>query len=293
LVAPDRLRFDFSHFESVKQDELDRIEQQVNEKIQENIPLLEERNVPIDEARERGAMMLFGEKYGDHVRVITFDPNYSVELCGGTHVDATGKIGYFRFTDESSAAAGIRRVEAVAGKKADKLLRSEKEQLQKARELIGSQKELVTGIQSLIEKNRVLEKELEKLLQSQAGDSLDQILENGKDLSGVKLYTGKVAGADMDTLKQLGYDALEKTKKESVVILASEDEEQGKVYIMAAVTEDLIQKGIKAGNMVSQLGRIVGGGGGGQPNLATAGGRFPEKIDEAFSKAEELIRAEI
>jgi len=293
LVAPDRLRFDFSHFESVKQGELDRIEQQVNEKIQENIPLLEERNIPIDEARERGAMMLFGEKYGDHVRVITFDPNYSVELCGGTHVDATGKIGYFRFTDESSAAAGIRRVEAVAGKKADGLLRSEKEQLQKARELIGSQKELVSGIKSLIEKNRELEKELEKLLQSQAGDSLDQILENGKDISGVKLYTGKVSGADMDTLKQLGYDALEKTKKESVVILASEDEEQGKVYIMAAVTDDLIQKGVKAGNMVSQLGRIVGGGGGGQPNLATAGGRFPEKIDEAFKKAEELIEAEI
>jgi len=293
LVAPDRLRFDFSHFESVKKDELDRIEQQVNEKIQENIPLLEERNIPIDEARERGAMMLFGEKYGDKVRVITFDPNYSVELCGGTHVDATGKIGYFRFTDESSAAAGIRRVEAVAGRKADTLLRSEKEQLQKVRELIGSQKELVPGIKSLIEKNRELEKELEKLLQSQAGDSLDQILENGKEISGVHLYTGKVTGADMDTLKQLGYDALEKTKKESVVILASEDEEQGKVYIMAAVTDDLIHKGVKAGNMVSQLGRIVGGGGGGQPNLATAGGRFPEKIDEAFKKAEELIQAEI
>ncbi|MFO7799048.1 alanine--tRNA ligase [Rhodohalobacter sp.] len=293
LVAPDRLRFDFSHFESVKQDELDRIEQQVNEKIQENIPLLEERNVPIDKARERGAMMLFGEKYGEHVRVITFDPNYSVELCGGTHVDATGKIGYFRFTDESSAAAGIRRVEAVAGKKADRLLRSEKEQLQKARELIGAQKELVSGIQSLIEKNRELEKELEKLLQSQAGDSLDQILENGKDISGVQLYTGKVDGADMDTLKQLGYDALEKTKKESVVILASEDEEKEKVYIMAAVTDDVIQKGVKAGNMVSQLGRIVGGGGGGQPNLATAGGRFPEKIEDAFKKAEELIKAEI
>jgi len=181
----------------------------------------------------------------------------------------------------------------VAGRKADILLRSEKEQLQKVRELIGSQKELVPGIKSLIEKNRELEKELEKLLQSQAGDSLDQILENGKEISGVHLYTGKVTGADMDTLKQLGYDALEKTKKESVVILASEDEEQGKVYIMAAVTDDLIHKGVKAGNMVSQLGRIVGGGGGGQPNLATAGGRFPEKIDEAFKKAEELIQAEI
>ncbi len=293
LVAPDRLRFDFSHFEAVKQEELDQIEQQVNRKIQENIPLLEERNVPIDKARERGAMMLFGEKYGDNVRVITFDPDYSVELCGGTHADATGKIGYFRFTDESSAAAGIRRVEAVAGKNADELLRSEKQQLQKARALIGAQKELVSGIETLIEKNRELEKEVEKLRQSQAGDSLDQILENGIDISGVRLYIGRVAGADMDTLKQLGYDALEKTKKESAIVLASEDTEQGKVYLMAAVTDDLIQKGLKAGNMVSQLGRIVGGGGGGQPNLATAGGRFPDKIEEAFKKAEEMIEAEI
>jgi len=293
LVAPDRLRFDFSHFEAVSQDELNRIERQVNEKIQENIPLLEERSVPIDEARERGAMMLFGEKYGDKVRVITFDPDYSVELCGGTHVPATGKIGYFRFTDESSAAAGIRRVEAVTGKVADQLLRSEKEQLQKARAVLGSQKDLVSGIELLIEKNRELEKELNKMLQSRAGDSLDQILENGIDVSGVKLFKGKVDGADMDTLKQLGYEALEKLKTNSVIVLASEDTEQDKVYLMAAVTDDVIQKGLKAGSMVSKLGRIVGGGGGGQPNLATAGGRFPDKIEEAFKKTEELISAEI
>ncbi|PKD44177.1 alanine--tRNA ligase [Rhodohalobacter barkolensis] len=293
LVAPDRLRFDFSHFESVKQEELDRIEQQVNEKIQENIPLLEERNVPIDQARDQGAMMLFGEKYGEQVRVITFDPNYSVELCGGTHVDATGRIGYFRFLSETSAAAGIRRVEAVTGKAADQKLRNEQRLLKQIQTVLGNQKDVLPGIQNLIEKNKELEKELEKLRQSQAGDSLDQILENGKEVSGVQLYTGKVDGADMDTLKQLGYDALEKMKSETVVVLASVDTEEGKVYIMAAVTDDLIQKGVKAGNMVSQLGRIVGGGGGGQPNLATAGGRFPEKIEEAFEKAEELIQSEL
>ncbi|WP_069132834.1 alanine--tRNA ligase [Rhodohalobacter halophilus] len=293
LVAPDRLRFDFSHFEALTRDELDRIEAEVNEKIQENIPLLEERNVPIDTARERGAMMLFGEKYGDKVRVITFDPNYSVELCGGTHVDASGKIGYFRFTDESSAAAGVRRVEAVTGKAADQKLRSEHKVLKKVQALLGNQKEILTGIESLIEKNKELEKELDKLRQAQAGNSLEQILQNGKEISGVNLYTGNVAGANMDTLKQLGYDALAKTKVNSVVVLAAENIEEGKVYLMAAVTDDLIESGLKAGAMVSQLGKIVGGGGGGQPNLATAGGRFPEKIDEAFQKAEELIRTQL
>ncbi len=289
LVEPSRLRFDFSHFEAVTRDELDRIEKRVNQKIQENIPLLEERNVPIDEARERGAMMLFGEKYGEYVRVITFDQDFSVELCGGTHVQATGNIGYFRFTDESSVAAGIRRVEAVAGYAADELLRSEKSLLQQVQTVLGSQKELVQTVEGLIEKNRELEKELKRLQQSQAGDSLEAILQNETGVSGIRVFRGKIPGGDMNTLKQLGYDALEKTRTKSIIVLASEDEDAGKVYLMAAVTDDLVQDGYKAGSLVSRLGKIVGGGGGGQPNLATAGGRFPEKIDEALETVDEWL----
>jgi alanyl-tRNA synthetase len=282
LVAPDRLRFDFSHFDAVKEGELNEIEALVNEKVQANIPLVEERNVPIDEAREKGAMMLFGEKYGEKVRVITFDPDFSVELCGGTHVKASGNIGYFRFVSESSVASGVRRVEAVAGQAADSELRREKHLIGQVQSMVGAQKDVVKGIRELINRNRQLEKELQNLKEAEAGDALDSILSDCKEIDGIHLYTGTVPHADMDTLKQLGYDALQKTKKQSVIVLGTVDEESGKVYLMAALTDDLVGEGLKAGSLVSDLGRIVGGGGGGQPNLATAGGRFPEKLQLAM-----------
>ncbi|MCC5940218.1 MAG: alanine--tRNA ligase [Balneolaceae bacterium] len=290
LVAPDRLRFDFSHFEAVTQDELNRVEKLVNQKIRENISLQEERSIPIEEAKERGAMMLFGEKYGDYVRVITFDPDFSVELCGGTHVHTTGEIGYFRFTAETSVAAGVRRVEAVTGSAADDLISSEKEKLHALQAIIGTQKDLVKGVEELIEQNKSLEKELKKVQQQQASGQLDSILNNKADIAGTDLITGVIEGGDMDTLKQMGYDSLQKSKENSVIVLASSDDESGKVYLMAAVTDDLISKGVKAGALVSELGRVVGGGGGGQPNLATAGGRFAEKIPDALKKAEEWLR---
>lgn len=289
LVAPDRLRFDFSHFEALSENELAKIEQRVNEKIQENIPLVEQRDVPIDEAKKSGAMMLFGEKYGDRVRVITFDPNFSIELCGGTHVDATGEIGYFRFINESSAAAGIRRVEAIAGLVADRHLRSEKKILERINSIIGGQKDPEEVIKELLEKVKGLEREIQALKQVQASGDLNQILANGKEIAGVQLISGKVSDASMDDLKQMGYEALEKLKKDSVILLASVDDEEQKVYLMAAISDKLVQKGLKAGALVSALGKIVGGGGGGQPNLATAGGRFPEKIDEAMEAASKWI----
>lgn len=293
LVAPDRLRFDFSHFEALSEKELAKIEQKVNKKIQENIPLIEQRDVPIEEAKKSGAMMLFGEKYGDRVRVITFDPEFSIELCGGTHVDASGEIGYFRFTNESSVAAGIRRVEAVAGLVADSHLRSEKELIERINTIIGSQKDPETVIKELFERVKGLEKELQSLKQLQTSGELDQILANEKDVQGVKLISGKVNEASMDDLKQMGYEALEKQKNDSVILLASVDEVDQKVYLMAAISANLVQKGLKAGALVSALGKIVGGGGGGQPNLATAGGRFPEKIDEALEAASDWIQNEL
>ena len=283
LVAPDKLRFDFSHFDAVTPEQLDVVEKRVNEKIQENISLQEDRDVPIDDARERGAMMLFGEKYGERVRVITFDPDYSVELCGGTHVDATGKIGYFRFVSESSAAAGIRRVEAVAGRVADDWIRSEKKQLGKIRAMLGNQKDPVDAIEELREQNKELEKELQALQQKLAAGQLDDFIANASNVNGIHLVKGHVKGAGMDELKQMGYDSLQKKPEETVTVLAGTDPENGKVYLMVSVTDDLVEKGLKAGALVSELGRIVGGGGGGQPGLATAGGRFPEKVDDVFA----------
>jgi len=293
LVEKDRLRFDFSHYEAVNPSQLDEIESIVNEKIQENIPLLEERNVPIGEAKKRGAMMLFGEKYGDEVRVITFDPDFSVELCGGTHTKATGEIGYFRFLTESSAAAGIRRVEAVAGLAADRFLRKEKHLIEKIRYVVGSQQNLEMDLQKLVDDKKELEKKLKQLQQKQALVKLQKLVENPTDVNGIRLISGKMEGADMNALKQAGYDALNQLKENTVIVLASSETENNKVYLMAAITEDLAKKGMNAGSLVGSLGKIVGGGGGGQPTLATAGGRFPGKIDEALAYTEKWIREEI
>ncbi len=295
LVDENHLRFDFSHFEAMTDEQLDEVEQLVNEKIQENIPLQEERNVPIEEAKDRGAMMLFGEKYGDTVRVITFDENYSVELCGGTHVGATGEIGYFRFTQETSVAAGIRRIEAVCGIQADKILRDEKRLLKQVKGAIGQTQDLAADVMKLIEEKKSLEKELEQVQLQNTGAKLDELIQNAGSLdSDIKLVKGEIAGADMDVLKQLGYDGLQKTKNNTAIVLGSKDEEEGKVYLMVALSEDLIkEKGLKAGAIVGQLGRLVGGGGGGQPNLATAGGRQPEKLGEALEKVNEIITESI
>ncbi|MEX1062203.1 MAG: alanine--tRNA ligase [Balneolaceae bacterium] len=293
LVAEERLRFDFSHFEAVTQDQLDEIELIVNRKIQANIPREEERELTIEEARRRGAMMLFGEKYGDRVRMITFDPDFSMELCGGTHVDATGEIGYFRFLNETSVAAGIRRVEAVAGRSADRHLRNEKHLLQKIHRVTETGEDPAGEIEQLLSENRSLKKELERLHQKQAAGLLDDLLMSSELIGDLSFTAGEVAGADMDTLKQMGYDALEKRKKSAVTLLGSRDTESGKVYLMAAVTPDLFEKGVQAGALVSELGKVVGGGGGGQANIATAGGRFPEKMEEAFVKGKSLIKEKL
>lgn len=295
LVNEYHLRFDFSHYEAMTPEQIDEVEAQVNAKIQENIPLREERNVPIEEARKKGAMMLFGEKYGDFVRVITFDEDYSVELCGGTHVGATGEIGYFRLFHESSVAAGVRRIEALVGAAADKLLREEKHIIQKFRSAVGQTSDPLLNLAKLQEEKKALEKELEKINLQNTGAKLDELLKSTTQLSeGVDLVKGEIPGADMNTLKQLGYDALQKSGENTVIVLASKNESEGKVFLMVAVTDDLIKdKGLKAGALVGQLGKLVGGGGGGQPNLATAGGRAPEKLDEALIKVNDIISKNI
>lgn len=290
LVNEHHLRFDFSHYEAMTPEQLDVVEAQVNAKIQENIPLTEERDVPIEEAREKGATMLFGEKYGDFVRVITFDEDYSVELCGGTHVGATGEIGYFRFVHESSVASGIRRIEAVVGKVADELIRNEKHTVQRIKSTFGQTDDIVASVQKLQEEKKALEKELEKLNLQNTSVKLDELLKAAEEVEGFSLVKGEIDGVDMNVLKQLGYDALQKSPENTVIVLASKNLEEGKVFLMVAVTEDLIkEKGLKAGALVGKLGRLVGGGGGGQPNLATAGGRNPEKLEEALKKVNDIV----
>lgn len=284
LVEAGRLRFDFSHFEAIDFATLNQIEAEINYKIQQNIQLESLFDVPIEEAREMGAMMLFGEKYGDNVRVVIFDREYSIELCGGTHVNATGEIGYFRFLSESSAASGVRRVEAVVGKAADEYLRKEKQSLMSFHQLIGASNDPLATLGQLLSEKKQLEKELEKVRMQQAFASLDALISTAKTLpNGISLIKGEVEGADMDTLKQLGYEILRRKPENTVAVLGSRDTEAGKVSLVATVTEDLIQnKGLKAGQLVGSVAKLVGGGGGGQANLATAGGKKPEQLHEAL-----------
>lgn len=292
LVDEHHLRFDFSHYDPLTEQQLDEIEQIVNEHIQENTVKNEDREVPIKKAQERGAMMLFGEKYGEKVRVITFDPDYSMELCGGTHVNATGEIGYFRFLNESSVASGVRRIEAVVGKAADAYLRKEKNVLQSIKRKLGQSNDPAGEIQRLIEDRKQLQKDKEQLQRGQSSAILDELITRAEEIQGsVLLVSGEVPHADMNLLKQLGYEALEKHPKGTITILGAKDMSAGKVYIMASVTEDIIKnKDIKAGSLVGELGKKLGGGGGGQPNLATAGGSKPEKLTDVLEEAADMIR---
>lgn len=292
LVEETRLRFDFSHFKSIDQSELDEIESIVNRRIQENIHLLEERDVPIDVARAKGAMMLFGEKYGDHVRVITFDPEWSVELCGGTHVNATGKIGYFRFVSEGSVASGVRRVEAVAGHAADDHLRGEKRAYGHLLAQLGQTSNPIETLQSLIEDRKRMEKELETIRLQRSISELASVLDKAEVNDGIKVATGEISGADTEVLKQLGYESLKRSPSATVTVLGSRDDANGKVYLVATVTDDLIaSKSLKAGQLVGTLARELGGGGGGQPNLATAGGRQPDKLAEVLASVRSRLEA--
>ncbi|MBN2731670.1 MAG: alanine--tRNA ligase [Balneolaceae bacterium] len=295
LVDEHHLRFDFSHYDPLSRDELDTIEKMVNDHIQENITRQEDRDVPIEKAKERGAMMLFGEKYGEKVRVITFNSDYSVELCGGTHVNATGEIGYFRFLNESSVASGVRRIEAVVGKAADAYLRKEKSVLQSIHQEIGQSKDPAADVHRLVEERKQLQKKIEQLQHRQSLSKLEELISGAEEVDGsILLVAGEVPHADMNLLKQLGYEALEKLPKGTIAILGAKDMEAGKVYIVATVTDDIIEnKGIQAGALVGKLGQKLGGGGGGQPKLATAGGSKPEKLEEVLNDAAEIIKQQL
>ena len=204
LVAPDRLRFDFSHFERVTPDELREVEAYVNAFVRDNVPLTDERNVPIDEARSRGAMALFGEKYGDRVRVVTFGPR-SVELCGGTHARATGEIGLFRFVAEGSVAAGVRRVEALAGAAAHRLVSRDLDELARARTHFRQVREggLHAEIEALLEQTKRLERALAEARLAGMEAGLDAFARDAKDVGGLRLATGRLDGASMDALREL------------------------------------------------------------------------------------------
>ena len=290
LVAPDRLRFDFSHFERLSDSERQQVEARVNALVLENIVKVEERDVPLAEAKGRGATALFGEKYGERVRVIAFGPE-SVELCGGTHVSATGEVGLFRIVSESSVASGVRRVEAVAGEAALAWLQGELDDLNAARAQF---KQVPDGLALAVEGLQNDVKELEAtaagLRAQSATAGLDDVLQAAADVDGVRVATGEIAGADPDTLRGLAETARERFAATGGGVAVFGAASEGKAFLAASVTDDLVARGVQAGRLVGALAKRVGGGGGGRPTLATAGGKNPDGLADALAAAADEVR---
>jgi alanyl-tRNA synthetase len=287
LVAPDRLRFDFVHFQPVTREELDRIERIVNEQITRNTPVTTEVR-STQEAIAAGAMALFGEKYGDQVRVVSV-PGFSMELCGGTHVSATGDIGFFAIVAESGVAAGVRRIEAFTGAGAVTWAQHQRAALAAILETLHAPAEqAVDAIEKVQAEAKRLARELSqaKTKLAMGGGASTGTADEAVDVGSVKLARRRVADLDKDALRNLA-DSLKARIKSGVVVLASEND--GKVQIVVAVTADLTQK-IKAGQIVKEIAPIVGGGGGGRPDFAEAGGKQPDKIDEMLAAAEGVVR---
>jgi alanyl-tRNA synthetase len=289
LVNSDILRFDFSHFAAMTPEEITKVEEIVNEKIRTNIALDEKRNVPIEKAKALGAMALFGEKYGDFVRVITFDPAFSVELCGGTHVPATGNIGLFKILSESSVAAGVRRIEAVTGEAAEVYIRKELEVLDEIRKVLKNPKDVITSLRNLAEEKHQLEKKIEVLHARQGNEIKDALARKASKDNGLTMIIEKVSVPSADVLKNIAY-ALRNQFDDLLLVLAAEVEQKPQVTVM--IGEKLMQtKKFHAGNMVKELAREIDGGGGGQPFFATAGGKNLAGLDSVLEKAHLLVRA--
>ncbi len=287
LVNDKVLRFDFSHFAAMTPEEIRKVEDIVNEKIRENIKLDEKRNVPIDQAKSLGAMALFGEKYGDFVRVITFDPKFSVELCGGTHVSATGNIGLFKITSESSVAAGVRRIEAITAEGAEQFVREELQMLDEVRGLLKNPKDIGTSIKNLLEEKHALEKKVELFQQEQANQLKDQLAKKAVKNNGYHLIIEKVSVANADALKNIAY-GLRNQFDDLLLILAADVENKPQVTVMIGEKLALTNK-YHAGNLVKELAKEIEGGGGGQPFFATAGGKNLNGLNAVLEKARKLI----
>ena len=287
LVNAEILRFDFSHFTGMTPEEIQKVEEIVNKKIRENIALDEKRNVPIEKARSLGAMALFGEKYGDFVRVITFDLDFSVELCGGTHVAATGNIGLFKIISESSVAAGVRRIEAISGEAAEKYVRTQMGLLEEVKLLLKNPKDVITSLKNLAEEKHVLEKKLEIVHGERANQIKNELALKAIKTNGHTLILEKVTVPNADALKNIAY-ALRNQFDDLLLILAADVDNKPQVTVM--IGEKLMQtKKFHAGNMVKELAKEIEGGGGGQPFFATAGGKNLNGLNGVLEKAKQMI----
>ena len=289
LVTPERLRFDVTHFEAITKEELKLVEQKVNDAILDALEISCE-NMSINDAKNKGAMALFGEKYGDEVRVVSMG-DYSIELCGGTHLTNTSQIGMFKILSEGGVAAGVRRIEAITGRAVYNYLK-EKEQViaDVCANLKTKEDSLSQRVTSLLEENKNLGKELHEVKTKMSLQSIDSVLDSKVDINGVNLVTTKFSGMDMNTLKDVA-DKLRDKLVSGVVVLANTAED--KVNFVVTATEDVVKKGIHSGNIVREVATIAGGKGGGRPNMAQAGAPDITKVDEALNHASEVVKAQV
>lgn len=288
LVNDKLLRFDFSHFSKMSDEELQKVEKIVNEKVRANITLDEKRNISIEEAKSMGAMALFGEKYGDSVRVITFDKDFSVELCGGTHVQATGNIGLFKITSESSIAAGVRRIEAITANAAEKYVNDHVELVNEIKELLKEPKNLKQSIENLVDERNKLSKEIEKINLQQAQVVKQGLIDKAVNKNGYSVIIEKVKLPSSDALKKISFD-IKNQLNDIFMVLAADI--NGKPQIAVIVADSLVkEKELHAGNIIKELAKEIKGGGGGQPFYATAGGNDVSGLDKVIAKAREIIK---
>lgn len=289
-VSKDRLRFDFSHFQAMTDEEIKKVEDIVNKEINAALDVVTTITT-VDEAKKRGAMALFGEKYGEKVRVVSMG-DFSIELCGGTHVSNTSSIGMFKIISEAGIAAGVRRIEALTSKGVlEHYAKIEEELNEAARAVKAEPSSLLKKIEAMQEEIKSLHSENERLKSKIANASVGDVMNKVEEINGVKFLGIKVEGADMNGLRSLG-DNLKNQIGEGVVLLASA-ESSDKVNLLAMATDGALKKGAHAGNLIKEAALAVGGGGGGRPNMAQAGGKKPENIEAAFEKAKEALKNQI
>jgi len=284
LVRHDYLRFDFSHFQRMTGEEIREVEKIVNRMIRQNLPKEEHRSVEIGEAQQMGAMALFGEKYDETVRVIKFGD--SIELCGGTHVEATGQIGLFKITTETAIAAGIRRIEAVTADEAEKYINHRLDQLEEITGLFKNTKNVVKSVANTLEENRKLHKEVEKMTKEKALNLKNEIKESAEVINGINFISTHLK-LDMSTVKDLAF-SMKNEMDPLFFVIGSQD--QGKANLTLIISQDLVkERELNAGTIIKELAKEIKGGGGGQPHFASAGGNDPAGIDRALSKAKKWV----
>jgi alanyl-tRNA synthetase len=286
LVNDEHLRFDFSHFSKVTDEEISQIEAIVNQKIRENI-IADIKEMPIEEAKKSGAMALFGEKYGDTVRVVTFDKNYSIELCGGTHVPATGQIGLFKISSESAVAAGIRRIEAITSVKAEQFFNEQSATLHELKMLLKNPKDVLKSVQGLLEDNSALQKQIDSMLREKAKGLKLELLTKKQNINGINFIAERIELDSADAIKDLSFDLRNQIDNLFMVLGA---EVKGKPSLSVIISDNLVKdKNLNAGAIVRELGKEILGGGGGQPFYATAGGTNSQGIAKALAKAKDYL----